>query len=154
MPKRFVYRLEPLLKLKDALEKEAQRSLARCLQTLRDTETRLLDLEHRAQAAWMLRQAGPGEAVDLERWRAVERYLVVTERAIVQAREDLAQAEAQVAEARAELTRAHQARMTLLRLKEKLQAQHALDLAHEDLLAADDMAVLRHRFTRPAPAAS
>jgi flagellar export protein FliJ len=84
--------------------------------------------------------------VDLERLRAIDRYLLVLERHIAQARDQLREAEARVAAARQELLRAHRAHLMLVRLKERRQEQHALELLREEARDMDEMAVLRYRF--------
>jgi hypothetical protein len=42
----------------------------------------------------------------------------------------------------------------LLRLKERRQEQHNLAAFHEEIREADEIAVLRHRFTRARPVRS
>jgi len=61
-----------------------------------------------------------------------------------------------VAEARKTLTKAHQAHLMLLRLKERRQEQHAQEALQEEFREMDELAVLRYRFntTRPPAAIS
>lgn len=146
MAARFRFRLESLLKLRHSLEEVAQRTLGRAL-TLRDQALAHLAEQQRLQAATVESRSTPRhQAVDLERWRAIERFLLVLERRIAAGREQVGQAEARVAAARQELLRAHQAHLMLVRLKERRQEQHALETLREEARDMDEMAVLRYRL--------
>ena len=146
MAARFRFRLESLLKLRHSLEEVAQRTLARTL-ALRDQAQAHLAEQQRLQAATIDSRRTPmREAVDLERWRATERFLLVLERRIAAGRDQLREAEARVAAARQELLRAHRAHLMLVRLKERRQEQHALEALREEARDMDEMAVLRHRL--------
>ena len=151
MPARFRFRLEPLLKLREALEREALRHLARTISALRAIEARLAELEAQQLRAFEGRRVQSGEVVDIDLWRAIERFLVVVERHILATRQDLRDADAQVQEARQALAKAHRAHLMLLRLKERRQEQHALEIQRMEYVEADEIAVLRHRF-KPAQA--
>jgi flagellar export protein FliJ len=147
MAARFRFRLEALLKLRKALEEEAQRNLARAIQRRQDAENRLRALEHEQERAVEGRRSRVGETIDMDHLKATERFLVVLERNLLQTRRDLAEADGRVAECRKALQRAHQAHLTLLRLKERRHEQHELEQLHEEIRAADEIAVLRYRFT-------
>lgn len=153
MATRFRFRLEGLLKLRKALEEDARRFLARTIQARDAVEARLhyYEQEHRNTVA--SRRSERGQVVDLEQWRAIERYLVVLEHRIHQTHAELAEAEAQVAEARKTLTKAHQAHLMLLRLKERRQEQHTHETLLEEIRDVDELAVLRYRFNTTRPPA-
>jgi len=153
MAARFRFRLEGLLKLRKALEEDAYRTLAKAIQARDGVTAQLHQLEQTHRDTVDSRRTEKGEQVDLDRWRAIERYLVVLEHRILQTQAELAEAEQRVLEARKALTKAHQAHLMLLRLKERRQEQHT----HEALLAeyaeVDELAVLRYRFsTTQSPA--
>jgi len=153
MATRFRFRLEGLLKLRKALEEDAQRLLARTIQARNLTELRLNQLIQDHGRTVQSRRLQPGEAVDLERWRVIERFLVVLEHSIARTRQELQEAEQRVNDARQVLTKAHQAHLTLLRLKERRQAQHAQEVLQEEFRNQDELAVLRYRFnTQPRAA--
>ena len=147
MATRFRFRLESLLKLRRSLEQAAQRELARTLAQLEEARTRVQELQRAQVETVQLRVLAPHQPVDLELWRAVERYLVVLEHRLQQARSRQREAEAQVHEARQELIKAHRAHLMLLRLKERRQEQHALEELRKEAREMDEMAVLRHRFS-------
>ncbi len=146
MATRFRFRLQPLLKLRKSLEEEAQRHLARTLDVKQAAEARVAELQQLHLSTADIRRAAPGEVLDLQRWRAAERYLVVLERMLLEARQAVIAAEHRVAEARVALKKAHQAHMTIERLKERRKEQHEFEQLQEELRAMDELAVLRYRF--------
>ena len=154
MAARFRFRLEGLLRLRKSLREEAQRHLARKVLERQAVEGRLQALREDHGQAVGARRTERGAVIDVARLRAIERFLVVTERRISATSEELAQAEARVAEARRALTRRHQEYLMLDRLKERRRLQHAEELFRDELREQDEIAVLRYRFnTRRPPAA-
>ncbi|HWQ09354.1 MAG TPA: flagellar export protein FliJ, partial [Holophaga sp.] len=153
MANRFRFRLEGLLSLRKALEDDARRALARTIQARNLVEAKLRELEQSHGQALESRRMRKGEVVDLDRWRATERYLVILEIRINQTVDELTAAEQRVLQARNMLTRAHQAHVMLLRLKERRQAQHAHEALLEEFRNVDEIAVLRYRFSTTRPAA-
>ena len=149
MATRFQFRLEALLRVRRSLEEEARRRMGRVVALRDEAQARVGELQGAHRAAVESRRTGAREVVDLERWKATERFLVVLERRIRQAREALAQAEAQVEQARKALVKAHQDHLILQRLKERRQEQHALEVLREEAREMDEIAVLRYHITHP-----
>ncbi len=147
MATRFHFRLEPLLKLRKSLEQEAQRQFAKAMSAREEAEVHLKGLEQQHKVGVASRTGSPGQEIDLNFWADLERYLVVLEKHIAHARIDLNEADALVVQARLALTKAHQDHLTLLRLKERRQELHSLEALQEEIREADEIAVLRHRFT-------
>ncbi|WP_005036652.1 flagellar export protein FliJ [Holophaga foetida] len=146
MATRFRFRLEALLKLRKSLEEEAQRKLGREMALLREIEKHIAGMQAEHGRTLDTRRAPQGGVVDLEHWRAIERYLVALERRIQASQAERHEAEQRVHQARKALTEAHQAHLTLLRLKERRQEAHNLEALHEEIRNLDEIAVLRHRF--------
>jgi len=146
MASRFVFRLHALLRLREAMETEAQRRLARMIHTQRDLEAQLEALAQERAATFESRRSAPGTTVDLLRWRLAERFLVVLEHREGRLKEAHRQASLETERARAALLKARQARLTLLRLKERRQALHDLENDRKEQREVDDIAVLRSRF--------
>lgn len=144
MASRFHFRLEPLRKLREALEREAQRTLARTLQAERDVREYLESLSEQRRSLFETRRAASGQILDLDLWRAGERFLVVLERRQVEGYERLRAASAQVAAAREALVVAHRNHLMLVRLKERRAAQHAQEQQLREALEMDELAVLRY----------
>ena len=153
MATRFRFRLESLRKLREALEKEAQRHLARTLRARMEVEEILKALRDRHQETTEERRARTGQVVDLERWRAIERFLLVLEKHIEETTEELRQAEMRVAGARKALTKAHQDHLMLVRLKERRRELHMREQFLEEARQMDELAVLRYRFNTARPKA-
>ncbi len=154
MAKRFHFRLEPLLKLRKNLEQAAQRQLAKAVEARNEAEAHLQALEEQHRQGIASRPNAPGQEIDLAFWADLERFLVVLEKRMVQARASLEEAEGRVVEARKALTRAHQDHLMLLRLKERRQEIYTHESMQEEIRDADEIAVLRYRFTGARPARS
>jgi flagellar export protein FliJ len=144
MATRFHFRLEPLRKLREALEREAERTLARTLQAEREVRLQLEALAAERLALFEARRLAAGQLLDLDLWRAGERYLVVLERRQVEGYERLRLASTQVAAAREALALAHRNHLMLVRLKERRALQHAKEQELREALEMDELAVLRY----------
>jgi flagellar export protein FliJ len=144
MAARFHFRLEPLRKLREALEREAERALARAIQAEQEVRTYLEALATQRSAIFEARRLAAGQILDLELWRAGERYLVVLERRQVEGFERLRAAAAAVAAAREALVLAHRDHLMLVRLKERRALQHAKEQQLREAIEMDELAVLRY----------
>ncbi|MDP1831961.1 MAG: flagellar export protein FliJ [Geothrix sp.] len=144
MAARFRFRLEPVRKLREALEREAERTLARAFQAEREVREYLDGLAGQRLSIFESRHLAAGQILDLELWRAGERYLVVLERRQLEGYERLRVASAQVAAAREALALAHRNHLMLLRLKERRALQHAKEQQLREALEMDELAILRH----------
>lgn len=145
MATRFRFRLDNLLHLRSALEKEAERALARALQVEREAEAHLESLRERRRAVLEAKRAEAGRLLDLEQWRATERYLVALDRLDARARVALAEAHEASEACREALRKAHRDRLSLERLKERRRAQHDLEQARLETIQMDELAMLRFR---------
>ncbi len=144
MAARFRFRLEPLRKVREALEREAERALARAFQAERDVRVYLESLATQRSAIFESRRLATGQTLDLDLWRAGERYLVVLDRRQIEGYERLRVASAQVAAAREALVLAHRDHLMLVRLKERRALQHAKEQQLREALEMDELAILRH----------
>lgn len=146
MAARFRFRLESLLKLRNSLEEEARRNLARRIQEQQEAQAALAALQAAHQATVEGRRQQPNQPVDLDRWRATERFLLVLERRQLQAAQAMLDAQTKTVEARRQLIKAHQDHLMLVRLKERRQEQHALEVQRQEATEMDEIAVLRYRL--------
>jgi flagellar export protein FliJ len=144
MAARFHFRLEPLRKLREALEREAQRALARAIKAEQEVRAYLDALAAERHALFESRRLAMGQTLDLDMWRDGERYLVVLERRQQEGFERLRAASAQVAATREALALAHRNHLMLVRLKERRALQHLLEQQRREAQEADELAVLRH----------
>ena len=78
---------------------------------------------------------------------------MLLERRIIAAGEALALAESQVEIARSSLLKARRSKLMLLRLKERRQESHDLEVQRKETREMDDLAVLRSRFATGVDAA-
>lgn len=144
MAGRFRFRLEPLRKLREAMEREAERALARAIQAEQEVRAYLDGLAAQRLAVFESRRLATGQTLDLDLWRSGERFLVVLERRQLEGYERLRVAAAQVATAREALVHAHQSHLMLVRLKERRALQHAKEQQLREALEMDELAVQRH----------
>lgn len=146
MTTRFRFRLEPLRRLREAFEREAERALARALRAEQEIRFHLEALAAQRVAIFESRRLDTGQRVDLDQWRAGERYLVVLERRQLEGYERLRVAITQVATAREALVVAHRNHLMLVRLKERRALQHARDQQIREIVETDELTILRrHR---------
>ena len=144
MAARFHFRLEPLRKLREALERDAERSLAKAIQAEHEIRLYLDSLAAQRLSIFESRRLATGQILDLELWRAGERYLVVLERRQLEGYERLRVASAQITTAREALILAHRNHLMLVRLKERRALQHAQEQQLREALEMDELAVLRY----------
>ncbi|WP_306590129.1 flagellar export protein FliJ [Geothrix sp. 21YS21S-4] len=144
MAARFQFRLEPLRRLREALEREAERVLGRALQAEREAQAHLDSLVEQRRGLFESRRSASGQVLDLDLWRAGERFLVVLERRQREGYERLRAASAQVVAAREGLTVAHRNHLMLVRLKERRALLHAREQELREIIEMDELAVLRH----------
>ena len=145
MAKRFHFRLEPLLHLRAAMEKEAERALARALQEEQALQRTLEAIAVARTASFESRRSEAGRYLDLQAWRDAERHLVALERREHQARVDLQLAEGRTEACREALRRAHRDRLSLERLKERRKLQHDQEQDKLEAAQLDELAVMRFR---------
>ncbi len=145
MAARFRFRLEPLRKLREALEHDAERGLATALQAEREIRNVLDALAAQRLALFESRRLATGAVLDLDNWRAGERFLVVLERRQLEGYERLRVATNQVVTARELLILAHRNHLMLVRLKERRALQHAQEVQLREAKDLDELAVLHYR---------
>ncbi|HJV22355.1 MAG TPA: flagellar export protein FliJ [Holophagaceae bacterium] len=145
MAKRFHFRLEPLLHLRSAMEKEAERALARALQEEQVLRRNLEEIALARTASFESRRSEAGRYLDLQGWRDAERHLVALERREHQIRVELQLAEGRTEACREALRRAHRDRLSLERLKERRKLQHDQEQDKLEAAQLDELAVMRFR---------
>jgi len=146
MAKRFYFRLAPVLKIREAKKKDAQRLLGKRMGELRLLQDRMQSLKQAQSDAFGQRRVQQGQPVDLDMWRSIERFLAAVERKIEETNVEISKAEALVDEARKALTKAHRDHLTLERLRERRKEQYDLEVSREEQRQADELAMLRHQF--------
>jgi len=146
MAKRFQFRLAPVLKIREAKKKDAQRLLGKRMGELRLLQDRLHSLQEAWDDAFGRRRVQQGQPVNIDLWRSIERFLSAVERKIEETNAEIANAQALVDEARKALTKAHREHLTLERLREHRKEQYNQEVAREEQQQADELAMLRYQF--------
>ncbi|MDR0498669.1 MAG: flagellar export protein FliJ [Holophagales bacterium] len=149
MAKQFTFRLASLLKIREAKKKDAQRLLGKLMGELQNLSDSLESLKELQNETIQQRRVKQGQSVNMELWRSIERFLVSIERKISETSMEIARVQILVDEARQALTKAHREHLTLLRLKERRQAQYNFEVSKEEQQQADELAVLRYQFKSP-----
>jgi flagellar FliJ protein len=149
MPKQFQFRLDTLLKLREAKKKDAQRLLGKLMGEMRLLQDRSASLGQLQNETFRQRSVGQGEAVNVEKWRSIERFLVSIERKIEETNLEIAQLQPRVENARQALVKAHAEHLTLQRLKERRKEQYDFEISKEEQRQADELAVMRYQFNSP-----
>ena len=146
MAKRFKFRLASLLKIREAKKKDAQRLLGVHMGELQRLKDKLTALTEAGLEASQQRRAIKGQAIEMDLWRSIERFLVSIERRMNETKVEIERVQILVDEARVALTKAHRAHLTLLRLKERRQEQYDFEIAKEEQQQADEIAVMRYQI--------
>jgi len=142
--KRFTYRFETLLKLREQEEDQARKRLALALQNAaeaREHHARAQAERRQLEKAWAEALTRPGLTPDVN--GCFELYRDSIELQIV----DLAKAEAtavlESAKARTAVSEAHRKTEILLKLRDRKASKHKLDVLKQEQEQFDETAVLR-----------
>jgi flagellar FliJ protein len=146
MAKRFIFRLAPILKIRDAKKKDAQRLLGKRMGELKALQDRLHSLKEAWDDAFNRRRTQQGQPIDIDLWRSIESFLASVERRIEETYAEIAKAQALVDEAKKALVKAHREHLTLDRLRERRKEEHDLEVAKDEQRQADELAILRYQF--------
>ncbi len=144
MTKRFQFRLEPILKLRELREKEQQRRLADCRRDVQDAEQKLADLQARLRDTLDgVRRAGSQPTVDVsamiaeQDWRDRVRNMIEAQHAEIHRLEERLRAE------RNELAARTRQRKVIEKLRERRHEEHKRTLQRAERAEADESAVQR-----------
>jgi flagellar FliJ protein len=141
----FRFRLERVRALRERREDAAKEELAGAMLRHRRSEEEVQEAAARiarARAAQVDATRLPSSAHDLI---AQQAYLERTERAHQATRQDLQRHELELAQRREALTQAAQERQALERLKERRRAEHEREVARQEGLMLDEIALNGYR---------
>ena len=139
----FRFKLDPVVRLRQARDDEAQRALAQAERRLRDAERRLAECEQRlmeAYAAATEAERGGADVTHLfwhRNWIVVKTRDVDARRLEVQERLDVRDVTAR------EAREARVALRVLERLRDRARLAFETDQARQEMLAIDELATLR-----------
>jgi flagellar FliJ protein len=138
MAKRFRFRLQALLRLREQTERQRQRELAELLRAIRELEdqVRRLDEQIRAEDAFLRDVIHPGQALDLRLVGIHRRYVMAAQRRIFGILSQLAGVRKRAEAARQRLVEATQAKRALEIVRDKQKAAYmaALSKAEDRML--------------------
>ena len=144
--KRFKFRYQTLLEVRERAEKLEEEVLQRHLGSLAKASGAMEELmgqERAQQAAWIGAQGQAG-GVDLDNVAMIQRFLVVLDQRIGRQRAEVEQAEARVANQRELLAEARRQAEVIRQLKERDQKAWREELERAEARELDELATLRY----------
>lgn len=146
--KKFRYRLEGLLKIKEHIERERQKEHAESMQKVQDQKTALTDLDNtRLQATERQRSRQTG-ALSIAELLIFSRYIVRLKKERLTGNEFLRALEKESEERRRRLVDASRERKKYDKLKDKLRERHDTGLERDMAKENDEIALNTFRRSR------
>jgi flagellar protein FliJ len=144
MAKRYRFRLETLLRLRQQREDEKKRIVASRLRKIRSLEQHKQVLETRiAEQTEIIRGLLVRDQMDVDELKAGRHWMIRLRRGVLEAGGALSSNRAMLAQERADLANARKETKVLERLKEKQQTAFSAELERLDRIEADDLNVTR-----------
>jgi flagellar FliJ protein len=134
--KRFHFKLEKVLSLREDREREAKNELGKAIGILTEIEGRIASLAEEKSKAFAVRFAPSHGAAEIRDWDLYITRLDKTRDVLL---EEAAKAELAVEEARAAYLEASRDRKVLDKLRERREAGYHKELAAEEIMAVDDL---------------
>jgi flagellar FliJ protein len=149
MAKRFVFRLEPVLKIRQRKLDEARRVVARRLRRIARIRDRIAAAHAGiADAVEQSRDAQRQGAPDVEMLRRFRAYIGSMHRAIAEGEAETARERDALQAEQEALTRANREVKALEKLRERQWERHRQDLARTERLENDEVALQTYRRSR------
>jgi len=142
--RRFKFRFQRLLELKESLEQSRQAALAEALARSRAEQERLDQLQHTRDSYLRDGVPGPGFAVSTELLTLGAHFSQRLEREIVEQREQLRQVDTVVAQRREELLEATKERRVFEILREKAARVHHRQQRRQERIWLDEVGTQLH----------
>lgn len=142
---RYRFRLEPILRLRELQEEEAQKKLLRIRQEREAIEQELELLKHERKEAIRKRNEAikKGEIENIETWRL---YILGLENKINKTTLKLQRKLAEEEKAREEFLERRKEKKSLLKLKEKKKREFIKELDTQERKTIDEVAERKHRW--------
>jgi len=149
MAKRYRFRLETLLRLRQQREDEKKRIVASRLRKIRSLEQHKQVLETRiAEQTEVIRDLLVREQMNIDELKAGRHWMIRLRRGVLEAEGALASNRAILAQERADLANARKDTKVLERLKERQQQAFMAEVERQDRLEADDLNTTRFAHAR------
>ena len=147
--KKFKFRLESLLKLRQQNEDEKKRAVGLLLSEIHEQQRQALEMDAQLQQEGdLLKEQYLQGSVDLDWVGHYRRYVTSVQNAINQRIANVAKVQGNLNHARSELTQAARQKKILEKLKEKKQKRYDAEIRRQELLAGDEMATQRYLRNR------
>ncbi len=145
MAKKFRFRAEAVLRLREQREQAAQRKLAEAQGQVGRIESAIADLRaDLARQDQLVREGVLTGRVDVQYMSLYRRHAMTLHRALIGQAGLLREATAALRVARAELVSAARERKVLQTLRDRQHAEHLTALRHAEQFASDDMTTTRY----------
>ena len=139
--KKFKFRLEALLKLRQQAEDEKKRMVGQLLSEINEQQREALEMDVQLQREGdILKEQYLQGNVDLDWVSHYRGFVISTQNAINQRIEKVVQIQGKMSHARKELADAAREKKILEKLKEKKQKRYDAELQRLELLAGDELA--------------
>jgi flagellar export protein FliJ len=148
---RFVFRLEPVLELRERREELAQGELARAIGALAAQQEAAIAAEREVEARLAAMRGLQGGVVEIARLRAAHDGLQHARRVADHERQGVAHMEAVAADRQGDLVRASQDREALARLRRRQLADHEQESRRREAVVLDEIGLRRHMRARLGP---
>ncbi|MBD3258131.1 flagellar export protein FliJ [candidate division GN15 bacterium] len=148
MPKKFKYRFEPMLKVKEHKEKEKQKLLAQVTQEVVSQEQRLTSIDGKRESTIDYQRKRLAGKISVAETLLASRYMVRLKKERVAGEEFLEGLKRVEDERRQELLEAAKQRKIYEMLKEKQQERHRRKLEKAEQKDIDEIATTNYRRTK------
>jgi len=151
MAKRFVFRLETLLRIRQQREERHQRIVAGRLRQIQQAQRQITDLERQMRAGQEAIRAGqrPGR-IDLQQALHYRHWIGHLHKNVLETQGHLGYLEAELVRERVALAEAARQRKILDKLKERQWQRYRRGEDRREVNEADEMATVRFVFDRGA----
>lgn len=146
--KKFKYRFEPLLKMREHIEKERQKQLATATKRVREQEGNLENISHQREVTFARQRAIMNQPFSVAEALVVSRYVLRLKRDRIAGEEMLKALRAEEEKKRRILLEASRERKKYEKLEERLHEKHDKELDALMAKDADETAINSFRYRK------
>ncbi len=144
MAKKFKFRVESILKMREHTEQRALRTMADASGKVAEIENRIRDMRARvADQNRLVREGVLTGSVNVQYMSLYRRHVMALNRRMIELGRDLHEAAVELANRRAEAVEAVKQRKVLTKLKDRQHAKYMKALQRDELRQTDDMTLMR-----------
>ena len=144
MAKKFKFRVESVLKMREQAEQRALRAMADASGKVAEIENRIRDMRARvADQNRLVREGVLTGSVNVQYMSLYRRHVMALNRRMIELGRDLHEAAVELANRRAEALEAVKQRKVLTKLKDRQLAKYMKELERDELRQTDDMTLMR-----------